>query len=46
MGEKSREYLAAWLSTHKPNFVVIHTEKFTKFFEFPVILEMERSLRY
>ncbi len=42
MGEKSREYLAAWLASHRPNFVVIHTEKFTKFFKFPVFLGIER----
>lgn len=42
LGEKSREYLAAWLSSHKPNFVVIHTEKLTNFFKFPAFLGMEQ----
>ncbi len=35
MGEKSREYLAGWLLNHRPNFVVIHTENSTSFFQHP-----------
>ncbi len=42
MGEKSREYVASWLSNHRPNFVVIHTKKFTEFFQEPLSLGIKR----
>ncbi|GEM_PF-1559030 len=43
MGEKSREYIAAWLSSHRPNFVVIHTKNFTEFFQDPLSLGIKRK---
>ncbi len=43
MGEKSREYFAAWLSTHRPNFVVVHTENSTSFFRHPLSITIKRQ---
>ncbi len=38
LSEKSREYIASWLSSHRPNFVVVHTQNFTEFFQDPLSL--------
>jgi hypothetical protein len=42
MGEKSREYFAMWLSSHKPNFVVVHTQQSTHFFRSPSFINLKR----
>lgn len=42
MGEKSKEYLTAWLANHRPCFIILNTPDSTDFFQNPSRLNLKR----
>lgn len=43
MGEKSKEYLTAWLANHRPCFIVLNTPDSMDFFQNPSRLRLKRK---